>query len=94
MSLSNTTEELLKLIGSKLFISKTSTTLTVLALYVAACRGMRFLRRDKMQAQYPYKTREGFSKMTVGDAWQINWDVMTLEFPFTMEKALQFALFR
>ena len=93
MSFDNASE-LLKLVSSKLLASRTSTTLTVLAIYVAACRGMRFLRRDKKHAQYPYKTREDFSKMTAEDAWDINRDVMTLEVPFTTEKALQFALFR
>jgi hypothetical protein len=94
MSLSKASEELWKLLSSKLFASRTSTTLTVLAIYIAACRGMRFLRRDKKHAQYPYKTIEDFSKMTTEHAWEINRYVMTLEFPFLTEKAIQFALFR
>lgn len=67
---------------------------TALTCYIALCRGLRYLRRDRKHAQYPYKTREDFSNMTSEHAWEITKYIMSLEFPFVTEKALQFALFR
>jgi hypothetical protein len=68
--------------------------ISLLIGYIALCRGLRYLRRDKKHVQYPYKTREAFSKMTAEHAWEISEYIMSLEFPFVTEKALQFALFR
>ncbi|ORY07774.1 hypothetical protein BCR34DRAFT_16984 [Clohesyomyces aquaticus] len=62
--------------------------------YILLCRSLRYLRRDRKYAEYPYKTREDFSKMTAQHAWEIVYYLNTLEFPFMIEKALQFALFR
>ena len=45
-------------------------------------------------AQYPYKTPESFANMTADDAYEIAKYTLSLEFPFTAEKAAQFALFR
>lgn len=45
-------------------------------------------------AQYPYKTPESFANMTADDAYEIAKYTFSLEFPFTTEKAAQFALFR
>ena len=47
-----------------------------------------------MYYHYPYKTRESFAKMTAHDAWAIQRDVLTLEFPFIGGKGLQYALFK
>ncbi|KAF2804935.1 uncharacterized protein BDZ99DRAFT_467159 [Mytilinidion resinicola] len=49
---------------------------------------------EQKHAKYPYKTRESYSKMTATDAYEIGKYVFSLEFPFTSEKAAQFALFR
>ncbi|KAF2182243.1 hypothetical protein K469DRAFT_637108 [Zopfia rhizophila CBS 207.26] len=65
-----------------------------LSSYLLLCRGLRYLRRDGKHAQYPYKSREDFSKMTAQHAFEITKYTISLEFPFTIEKALQFALFR
>jgi len=74
--------------------TRVTVTISVLIGYIALCRGLRYLRRDKKHAQYPYKTREDFSKMTAEHAFEISDYIMSLEFPFIAEKALQFALFR
>lgn len=68
--------------------------LGVISTYVVLCRGLRYLRRDRKHAQYPYKTRADFKHMTAQHAWEITKYVMSLEFPFTSTVSLQFALFR
>ncbi|KAH8707485.1 hypothetical protein GQ44DRAFT_817462 [Phaeosphaeriaceae sp. PMI808] len=65
-----------------------------LAGYMLLCRLLRHLRETHMYYQYPYKTRESFAKMTAHDAWAIQRDVLTLEFPFIGGKGLQYALFK
>lgn len=72
----------------------TTAVVGVFAGYVALCKGLRYLRRDQQHSQRPYKTREDFQKMTAEDAWQIIKYVLSLEFPFTAKKALEFALFK
>ncbi|KAF2746394.1 hypothetical protein M011DRAFT_425006 [Sporormia fimetaria CBS 119925] len=79
---------------SALIGARGATGLALLAVYVTVCRVLRFRRRNKKHAEYPYKTREDFSKMTATHAWEIYRYVASLEFPFLHEKALQFALFR
>ena len=44
--------------------------------------------------KHPYPTRPSFAFMTNEDAYLIQQGLAELEFPFTFEKALQFALFR
>lgn len=44
--------------------------------------------------KHPYTARASFASMTNEDAYQIQNDLSELEFPFTFEKSLQFALFR
>ena len=73
---------------------RTTAGLAVLVTYIALCRGLRYMRRDRKHAQYPYKTREDFRKMTAEDAFEIVRYVQGLEFPFLAEKALAFALFK
>jgi hypothetical protein len=65
-----------------------------LAGYMLLCRFLRNLRETVMYYQYPYKTRESYAKMTSHDAWAIQRDVLTLEFPFIGGKGLQYALFK
>lgn len=67
--------------------------LTVLA-YLVLCRLLRFTWMYWKHAQYPYKDRASFAKMTMTDAQDIQWYLYQLEFPFTTQKALEFALFR
>lgn len=74
--------------------TRATVAMSALIGYIAFCRGLRYLRRDREHTQYPYKTREDFSKMTAEHAFEISKYVMSLEFPFIAEKALQFALFR
>jgi hypothetical protein len=73
---------------------RATTGLAVLAGYLLLVRKLRYLRRDRKHAEYPYKTREDFAKMTAEDAWGIVKYIMSLEFPFMSEKALSFALFK
>lgn len=56
-----------------------------------------FLRHDKLRTMletFPYTSRRTFAGMTDTDAFEIQLVLAELEFPFTFEKALQFALFR
>lgn len=74
--------------------SRATTALSVLTCYLLLCRSLRYLRKNRKHAQYPYKTREDFSKMTAEHAWEIVRYCMALEFPLISSKALAFALFR
>ena len=58
---------------------------------VAFCRNVRL--RSTL-SKYPYSTRTSFASMTNEDAYLIQQSLTELEFPFTLEKSLQFALFR
>ncbi|KAF1936556.1 hypothetical protein EJ02DRAFT_438460 [Clathrospora elynae] len=81
---------------TKMSILATKTTVATGALvcYIALCRGLRYLRRDRRHASSPYKTREDFKRMTAEDAYQITYYIQALEFPWMTGKALNFALFR
>ena len=55
------------------------------------------LRRDRLRSTletFPYTERGSFASMTDNDAFLIQQSIGELEFPFTFEKAIQFALFR
>ena len=55
------------------------------------------LRRDRLRLTletFPYTDRRSFASMTDDDAFLIQQKLGELEFPFTFEKGLQFALFR
>jgi hypothetical protein len=62
--------------------------------YIGLCRLLRYKVRDDFYAKYPYKTKHDFKNMTNQDAWAIQRRLIATEFPFTYEKALQFALFK
>lgn len=67
----------------------------VLALaYLLVIALLRHKRVRATLRAYPYTTRRSFSSMTGEDAFLIQQVISELEFPFTFEKALQFALFR
>lgn len=58
---------------------------------------VNFLRLHRLRSSrkvFPYTNRTTFSSMTNDDAFRIQQNLVELEFPFTFEKALQFALFR
>jgi hypothetical protein len=89
LAMESVSERLPQILGPR-----ATTGLAVLAGYLLLIRKIRHLRRDRKHAEFPYKTREDFSKMTGEDAWAIVKYCMSLEFPFMSEKALSFALFK
>ena len=68
--------------------------LVPLLLYPLISALLRQHRLRSTLETYPYTTRRSFSSMTTSDAFYIQQRVGELEFPFTYEKGLQFALFR
>src|SRR5215469_4278399 len=78
---------------SHLLVSYQSIPLAILA-YLLLCRLLRYAWMYRKHAQYPYKDRASFAKMTMTDAQEIQWYLLKLEFPFTTQKSLEFALFR
>ncbi|KAF1814269.1 hypothetical protein P152DRAFT_465172 [Eremomyces bilateralis CBS 781.70] len=62
--------------------------------YLLLVRLLRYRRRDKIHAKFPFPTRDSLSRMTTLQAWEINKMLGEYEFPFMGQKALQFALFR
>ena len=66
-----------------------------LILYPLVCALLRHRRLRATLETYPYATsRRSFATMTTSDAFRIQQLISELEFPFTYEKGLQFALFR
>lgn len=69
-------------------------TLTFFLMYVLLVRVLRYRRLAQLHKRYNYPTRASMAKMTDFEAWEIQRTMSQLEFPFTFEKSLQFALFR
>lgn len=65
-----------------------------LLLYPIITALLRYQRLRQTLKTFNYTTRRSFSSMTDADAVQIQLTLCEFEFPFTFEKALQFALFR
>lgn len=65
-----------------------------LGVYVLLVRSLRYRRIRQLEAHYDYRTRASMAKMTDHEAWEIQRTMAQYEFPFTVEKSLQFALFR
>lgn len=63
-------------------------------LYPLICALLRNQRLRSTLKTYPYTSRRSFSTMSTSDAFRIQQIIAELEFPFTYEKGLQFALFR
>lgn len=70
-------------------------------LYLLLCLSyltlVAFFRKHHLRStikKYPYPTRSSFAAMTNEDAYKIQLELVEIEFPFTFEKSLQFALFR
>lgn len=68
--------------------------LAVSVTYLIIVRMLRFGRIERLQRHYNYRTRAALAHMTDHEAWEIQRAMSQLEFPFTFEKSLQFALFR
>lgn len=68
--------------------------LVPLILYLLLVALLRNHRLRQTLEQFPYTNRKSLSSMTNEDAFYIQQTLAELEFPFTFEKALQFALFR
>jgi hypothetical protein len=64
------------------------------AAYTMLCRLLRYRRVNQKHAEYPYKTRESFAKMTNQHAYEIQKYLYSLEFPYITGESLAFALFR
>ena len=65
-----------------------------LIVFPLVCALFRKQRLRSTLEDFPYTTRRSFASMTQSDAFYIQQRVGELEFPFTYEKGLQFALFR
>ncbi|KAF3047896.1 hypothetical protein E8E11_009537 [Didymella keratinophila] len=74
--------------------ARAAIAVAVIGGYIALCKGLRYSRRDSEEARRPYKTREGFKKMTAEEAWDIIRYVQSCEFPWMSKKAMSFALFK
>lgn len=68
--------------------------LLLLLLYPLLVAFLRYDRLRSTRKTYGYTTRRSFAHMTDDDASEIQLTISQLEFPFTFQKALQFALFR
>lgn len=67
----------------------------LLLAYPVVVSLLRFRRVNELQEKYKkYETREAMSEMTDDEAFEIQKQMIQLEFPFIYIKALQFALFR
>lgn len=69
-------------------------SILLLLIYPLIATLLRRRRIRSSSTAFGYANRRSFSSMTNDDAFQIQRDILELEFPFTFEKALQFALFR
>ncbi|KAI9764604.1 MAG: hypothetical protein M1840_008334 [Geoglossum simile] len=67
---------------------------TVVLAYLTAVRLLRYRRMRDIQRKYSYTTRESFSRMTLDDAWAVQVELSTLEFPRIYGVAIFFALFK
>lgn len=67
---------------------------SALLAYTLLCRALRYQRMRRMRSKYSYRTWDDMAQMTNEEAYEIQKELMQREFPFTMNKALQFALFR
>ncbi|KAI9771737.1 MAG: hypothetical protein M1839_002751 [Geoglossum umbratile] len=73
----------------------TITIMSTIALaYLSTVRLLRHKRMRDMQRKFGYTTRESLARMTLDDAWAIQVQLSTLEFPWTYGIAVFFALFK
>lgn len=71
-----------------------SNVLYLLLAYPLIVSFLRYRRIKNTLDRFPYPDRASLTSMTDNDAQLIQASMAQLEFPFTFEKALQFALFR
>lgn len=64
------------------------------AIYLVCCNVLRFQRVRWWEKRLPYKTRDDYARMTSQHAHDIINYLSIAEFPWTVLKSLQFALFR
>ncbi|KAF2761998.1 hypothetical protein EJ05DRAFT_507597 [Pseudovirgaria hyperparasitica] len=62
--------------------------------YLGICQALRFRRLHDLQRRFPMRTKEELASMTVDQAYEIQRIVMDWEFPYMVDKALNFALFK
>lgn len=68
--------------------------LLLFSAYLLLVRSIRFRRIRQLETHYNYRSRASMAAMTDHQAWEIQRAMAQYEFPFTVEKSLQFALFR
>jgi hypothetical protein len=76
------------------FKEKISWLMPALLAYPLLTAALRFQRVKYLKRKFKYDTKESLASMTNDDAWKIQQTIAELEFPWTFEKAMQFALFR
>ncbi|KAL8917020.1 MAG: hypothetical protein Q9172_006015 [Xanthocarpia lactea] len=81
-------------IGSKVYSRFPESYFLILLVYPLLVALLRYDRLRSIRKTYGYTTRRSFARMTDDDATEIQIAISQLEFPFTTQKALQFALFR
>lgn len=62
--------------------------------YLVLVQALRFQRERSLRRRFAYPDRASLKNMTVEDAQKIIKELSSLEFPFTNETSLQFALFK
>lgn len=65
----------------------------LLALYLGLVRVLRYQREHHLKTQYGYTDRASLSQMTVHDAWAIQLELISLEFPWAFTSALKMAVY-
>ncbi|GAB7350864.1 hypothetical protein MBLNU459_g1388t1 [Dothideomycetes sp. NU459] len=80
--------------GAAAMVARPEILVPILIIYVFAANALRFRRMKQKHRDFNYPNRDSLASMTVDDAQKIQLYLLKFEFPFTTEKALQFALFR
>jgi hypothetical protein len=65
----------------------------LLVMYLGLVRVLRYQREHHLKTQFAYTDRASLSKMTVHDAWAIQLNLITLEFPWAFMSALKMAVY-
>ena len=67
---------------------------TVFVGYVGLCNSLRFRRRDKLQKELGYYTREDMKRMTTTEAQRVITSMSEKKFPMVYMTSIEFALFK
>lgn len=65
----------------------------LLTIYITLVRVLRYRRENYLKTHYGYTDRASLSEMTIHDAWAIQLDLITLEFPLSFMSALKMAVY-